>query len=416
MMYRLTEEGKRYLENGLPEKRLVEMLKTGPISMSEAAEMENFSIALQWTKKNDWVKIDKGKLLLLKEPPSFPLQEALEDVENGENVNNDLLNILEQRKLVALVRDDIVTRAKKFVGKEIGNLSEELIKTGFWKDVKLKSYNVTAVGKRVHSGKRQPYNAFLMNVRQKLVELGFTEVEGQTVVQEFWNFDALYQAQNHPSRDWTETYNMKFPAYGNLPDKKLVAAVKAAHETGGKTGSTGWRYKWDEKRAARLMPIAHDTAISPQILCSPKIEIPGKYFQIVRCYRPDVIDATHGVEFNQMGGIVVGEGLTFRHLLGLLKMFAHEMAGADKIKFYTDYYPFTEPSVQISAKHPQLGWIELAGAGIFREEVTKPLGIDVPVIAWGFGIDRLAMYKLNIKDIRELFSQNIEWLRNQVVW
>jgi len=407
-MYRLTEEGHKYLKDGLPEQRLVKMLEKGPVSIKDASRMDDFSIAFQWAKKNNWVKIDRGVIALIEEPINFPFHEALKKIGRGEDVDQALFYMLEKRNLVENVRDDMLTRAKKLVGKEITTLNEDLIKTGLWKDVTLKKYNVTVTGKRVHPGKRQPYNAFLTSVRQKLVELGFIEIEGQTVIQEFWNFDALYQAQNHPSRDWTETYNMAFPAFGRLPDKKLVSAVKKSHEN-------GWKYKWDEKKATRLIPIAHDTAMSPKILCSKNIEIPGKYFQIVRCYRPDVIDATHGVEFNQMGGIIIDKNLNFRHLLGLLKMFANEMAGAEKIRFYSDYYPFTEPSVQISAKHPKLGWIELAGAGIFREELTKPLGIDVPVIAWGFGIDRLAMYKLNIKDIRELFSQNIDWLRKHVI-
>ena len=117
---------------------------------------------------------------------------------------------------------------------------------------------------------------------------------------------------------------------------------------------------------------------------------------------------THGVEFNQTEGIVIDESLNFKNLLGVLKEFAVEFANAEKVKFLSDYYPFTEPSVQMSAKHPQLGWVELGGAGIFREELTKPLGVDVPVIAWGLGIDRLAMFKLGINDIRNLFSQNLD--------
>ena len=96
-------------------------------------------------------------------------------------------------------------------------------------------------------------------------------------------------------------------------------------------------------------------------------------------------------------------------------MFAIEIAGAERVKFFTDYYPFTEPSAQMSARHPDMGWIEFAGAGIFREELTKPLGIDAPVIAWGLGIDRLAMFKLGIKDIRNLFSQDLEWLRRKSI-
>jgi len=96
-------------------------------------------------------------------------------------------------------------------------------------------------------------------------------------------------------------------------------------------------------------------------------------------------------------------------------MFAVEVAGAEKVKFFPDYYPFTEPSVQLSAKHPEMGWIEFAGAGIFRPELTHPLGVAQPVLAWGLGIDRLAMFKLGIGDIRYLFSQDIGWLRKQKV-
>ena len=190
--------------------------------------------------------------------------------------------------------------------------------------------------------------------------------------------------------------------------------MKAAHENGWTTGSSGWGYKWDPDKAAKLMPRAHGTCLSARCLAH-NVEIPGKYFSIARCFRPDIIDATHLLEFNQVEGIVIDPDLTFRDLLGILKMFAIEFADAEKIKFYGDYYPFTEPSVQLSAKHPKLGWIEFGGAGIFREELTKPLGVDVPVIAWGLGIDRLAMFKLGIKDIRYLFAQNLKWLREKEV-
>lgn len=302
--------------------------------------------------------------------------------------------------------------AKQFVGKEIDKLTPELVKTGLWKETKIKPYNVEFVGKKIYSGKRQPYNQFLYQIRRKLVELGFKEMIGNFVELEFWNFDAMYQAQNHPSRDWTETYSLKEPKHGNLPDPKLVERVKESHENGWKTGSTGWGYKWDPKKAAQLMPRAHGTCLSARTLAN-KPEIPGKYFSMARCFRPDVLDATHLIEFNQTEGIIIGEDINLRNLLGILKMFAVEVAGATQVKFLPDYYPFTEPSVQMSAKHPDLGWVEFGGAGIFREEFTKPLGVDAPVLAWGIGIDRLAMFRLGIKDIRYLFSTDLKWLREQ---
>jgi phenylalanyl-tRNA synthetase alpha chain len=123
----------------------------------------------------------------------------------------------------------------------------------------------------------------------------------------------------------------------------------------------------------------------------------------------------HNIEFIQAEGIVIDESLTFKSLLGVLEMFAKEIFGAKKMMFYPDYYPFTEPSAQLSVKHPELGWMECGGSGIFREELTKPLGIDVPVIAWGLGIDRLAMLKLGVKDVRQLFTKDLGWLRKQRV-
>jgi len=415
MGYVLTDEGKKYLTEGLPEKRLIDLLKGGPIDFKKAKDqIEGFSIALQWSKKNDWVEIKDGNIQIANEPDKIPEQEALVKVNKGEEIDDNLVSILLKRKLIELERETLAKKAEKFVGKEVTHLTPELIKTGKWKEVTLKPYNVEFVGKKIYPGKRQPYNQFLMKVRKKLAELGFVEMGGPLIETEFWNFDALFQAQNHPSRSWTETYSLKSPKHGDLPEKKIVENVKATHENGWKTGSTGWGYKWDPRKAAQLMPRAHTTPCSArQLVDNP--EIPGKYYALGRCFRPDVIDATHGIEFNQLEGIVIDQSLTFKNLLGLLKMFAIEVAGAEKVKFFTDYYPFTEPSAQLSAKHPDLGWIEFGGAGIFREELTKPLGIDAPVIAWGLGIDRLAMFKLGIKDIRYLFSQDLEWLRKKAV-
>lgn len=414
MMYKLTKEGQRYLDCGLPERHLLNLLDA-PLKMDEASKrIENFSIAVQWAKKEGWIKIRDGAISLLDGPKAFYQEEALKKVSKGEAVDEDALKVLLSRKLIEEVREDILKRAKKLVGTEITLLPEELISTGLWSEVKFRPYNVESPGKRIHPGKRQPYLLFLSRLKRKLVELGFCEVTGPAIETEFWNFDALYQPQNHPARDWTSTYQLKYPTKGRLPESKIVEQVRAAHENGGNTGSTGWKYRWDPEKAARLMPRAHGTCISARTLASGP-DVPGKYFAVARCYRPDFLDATHLIEFNQAEGIVLDESLNLKNLLGILEIFAKEIAGAKKVKFLPDYYPFTEPSVQLSAKHPDLGWIEFGGSGIFREELTKPLGIDVPVIAWGIGIDRLAMFKLGINDIRHLFSKDLKWLRESKV-
>jgi phenylalanyl-tRNA synthetase alpha chain len=413
--YRLTEEGKEYLEKGLPEKNLVELLNSHPqrsVTLDKAVtRIKNFPVALKWAMEKGWVSKRGNDLILMKLPDTIPEQEALKKISEGKAVDEKLLDVLLQRNLVEKIVTEI-EEVKKLIGKEVTNLTPKLIKTGFWRKVKFKPYNVEVVGKKIYGGKRHPYVQFLNEVRRKLVELGFKEMTGPIIETEFWNFDALWQPQDHPARDWFSTFRLKYPEYGNLP-KELVKKVKKAHEVG-VAGSIGWRYKWDPRKAMQLMPRAHCTCLSARTLAS-KPDIPGKYFAIAKCYRPDIIDPTHMVEFNQVEGIVIDESLNFKHLLGILKMFAIEICKAKKVKFSPDYYPFVEPGVQLSATHSELGWMEFGGAGIFREELTEPLNIHVPVIAWGLGIDRLAMFRLGINDIRELFSKNLDWLRKKVV-
>jgi phenylalanyl-tRNA synthetase alpha chain len=409
-MYRLTAEGRKYLKEGLPEDRLVELLEKdgGRIGLDQARRLvEGFSIALAWAKQKGWVRVSKGEIELVKAGESRE-KEALDMVVQGVGIGPDVAKLLLKRNLVEEVREDIFAKAAKWKGKEVAEVPPEIIATGVWREVSFKPYNVSAKGAEVHPGKRQPYSVFMAEVKKKLIALGFDEMTGPMIETEFWNFDALFQPQSHPARDWADTYQLKYPSKGGLPPRKIADAVRDAHEK-------GWKYEWSEDKARQLMPRAHTTAVSARMLANGKTKVPGKYFCLARCFRPDVLDATHLIEFNQLEGIILGETLTFRNLLGLLKMFAEEFADATDVRFMPDYYPFTEPSVQMSAKHPKLGWVEFGGAGVFREELTRPLGIDVPVIAWGLGIDRLAMFKLGIKDIRQLFSTDLKWLREAAV-
>ncbi len=412
-MYILTEEGHKYLKSGLPEIKLISLLENGPIEIQKI-KMDNFSVALQWAKKNEWVDVREGKIILIKEPSEYNLGIALSSLNREENIDETLLKILIQRKLAVEERDTIIKKAEKLVGKEISNLNPELISTGLWKDVKLKHYNVEASGKKMSLGKRNQYSSFLDWVRNKMASLGFEESKGELVQTEFWNMDALFMPQFHSARDIHDAYFLKNPRYAKNIDKDVLDAVKKAHEHGTKE-SKGWEYQYDIKRAHHLVMITQDTSISPQTLVSKSLKIPGKYFQISRCFRYDVIDATHLADFYQLGGFVIEDGINFRHLAGLLRMFAKEFAGSDKIKLVPGYFPFTEPSVELHVKHDKLGWIELGGAGLFRPEMLEPLGITKPVIAWGLGIDRVGMFNMGMKDVRDLFSYDLNYLRNAKV-
>ncbi len=426
----LSDLGKKYLKKGLPERRLLEEVKDKPLQIRELKlEKDELNIALGELKKKAAIQLgkeisitDQGKKLLEKETleekflKSLPrTQKDLSDEEKHAYEN------LKKRKNIIITkslkeRKIKLTELGKGLAKEkidldlIETLTPKILKENIWKSKDFRSYDVKINVPSIYGGRRQPYMESLTKMKQKLVQLGFEEMVGPLIETEFFNFDVLFQPQNHPARTWTDTYHLKKPVHGKLPDELVVNRVKLAHEEGGQTLSKGWGYKWSPEIAMQLMPRAHTTALSARTMAKG-VKIPCRYFAIGRCYRPDVLDATHLIEFNQMEGFVADESISFKTLLGILKQFAIEVAGAEEVRFYPDYYPFTEPSVQISAKHPTLGWVELGGAGIFRPEVTNPLNIDVPVMAWGLGIDRLIMFKLGIKDIRYLFSQDLKWLR-----
>jgi phenylalanyl-tRNA synthetase alpha chain len=300
------------------------------------------------------------------------------------------------------------------VTEEASALTPEMMKLGTWKDKKFRAYNISINPPRQSIGRKHPYKEFLDFVKYKFIGMGFEEMRGPLVENEFWDMDALFMPQFHPARNIHDVYFVKEPALSRKIEEPFGKSVAAAHKDGGKTGSTGWRYAFDLERAKRLILRSQGTAVSARTLAAgPKI--PGKYFSIARCFRYDAVDATHAPDFYQVEGIVLGKDINFTALLGLLKLFGQEIAKAEEFQFRPAYFPFTEPSVELHVKHPELGWMELGGAGIFRPEVTAPLGVNVPVIAWGLGLDRMAMVALGIQDIRDLFSTDLDFIRTKKI-
>lgn len=422
-MYKLTEEGRKYLKEGLPEKNL---LRTLP---KKIQEVKTDPIGLGWAKKNGWVEISEGMVKLTSEGNKIlnkktDVEIGLEQiVKNGESASDKILLsrnlIVETKEIVAEEKegllDKIFKKKKAEVPveelKEIAQLTPAIIKSEKWKTVPFRNYDINAPAPKIYVAKKQPYVQFIEDFKEKIVASGFKEVEGPIVELSFWNNDALFMPSDHPARGIHDVLLLKDPRYGTLPDKNLVAKIKATHEGGWVTGSKGWGH-WDENEARQLLMRSQTTAVTARAL-HENGDVPGKYFCIGRNYRHDIIDYKHLIEFDQFDGIIVGENLSFKNLLGSLKEF-FKMIGIDEIKFVPAYFPFTSPSCEIYAKFPEKGWVEVGGSGIFRPEVTKPLGIEKSqVLAWGLGLGRMAMIKLGINDIRELYSYNLKWLREK---
>ncbi|MFX0168078.1 MAG: phenylalanine--tRNA ligase subunit alpha [Candidatus Hodarchaeota archaeon] len=445
--YRLSTEGKRFAKQELPEIRLVKALLKHDQETSLSTLLTNSGlgkvdgqIGLGWARRNGWITVTKsGDQTRLRLAPNakskisqHPLQLALNTgLDTGEfglegtdippsewkSVQQDL----EKRKLAELVTQKTITVLITSTGRHalqlareqkdlIGDLSPDLLKSGVWREHGFRPYNLQAPTSSLYSGKKHPYLEFIDYVTRVLIGLGFQEAKGPLVETEFWNSDALFMPQDHVAREVHDLYHIKTPkGPGRITDKTILERVAKTHEDGWITGSTGWRYTYNPTIARRLVLRSQTTAVSVRYL-SQHQKAPLRMFSIDRNFRPEKFDATHSAEFLQCEGIIGGEALTLRDLMGYLCAIA-EGVGIKQIKFKPGFFPFTEPSIEGFIHIPGLGWKEALPGGIFRPEVTRPLGIDFPVLAWGIGIDRLAMAAMGINDIRELATRNLGWLR-----
>jgi len=292
---------------------------------------------------------------------------------------------------------------------EITQLTPELLASGKWREVTFKKYDPELATASRYPGKEHPLQRVIQEARRAFFEMGFEEVASPVVETAFWDFDALFQPQDHPAREMQDTFYMAVPARGRLPDEELVRRVALTHENGGDTGSTGWRYKWDRAKAEQVVLRTHTTATTIRALAANP-NPPRKVFSIGKVFRRENVDQTHLPEFIQIDGIIIDEQANLRTLFGTLSEFYLKM-GAKEVRFRPSFFPYTEPSAEAFAYVEGLGWIEMCGSGVFRPEVTQPLGCRTPVIAWGGGLERVAMLRFGLDDIRQLYWADIDWLK-----
>jgi phenylalanyl-tRNA synthetase alpha chain len=446
----LNEEGLNYLKNGLPERQLLDLLLKAQIKEINVDELQEkskidkaiFFIGLSNMKKNRWIAQSKStgenKIFLITDKFEItPLEEFIKRFEKENSIEyssltpheKDLVNILNKRKMIKRMRKtqrrlNLTPKGKTIQLSEITELQQiskitpEMIIGGNWKNYDLKPFDVTKPGPTVKAGKIHPLVNLINEIREIFLSMGFTEIRGPIVESAFFNFDALFQPQDHPARELQDTFYLKNPKIAKLPAKDRVLAVKETHENGGDSHSTGWGYAWDEDIAKRTVLRTHTTATTIRRLAdfySNNDETPVKVFCIDRVFRNERVDKSHLAEFTQVEGIVIDDNANLGDLIGLLSEFYRKM-GFKKIITRPGFFPYTEPSMEVSVYYDKLGkWLEMGGSGIFRPEVTYPWGIKEPtrVLAWGQGLERIAMLYYDRQDIRDFYINPIKWLREQ---
>lgn len=429
-IFALTEEGKKYAREGLPERNLLLAIGSGK-PMADLKD-PSVKISLGWLRKKGWAAIETGVLKPTGDAPQGKDEEILESLLAGQKSST----VLDNNGLAALKSRGLITSSKTKswnykttqtisiasnidIVNEVGPITSDMIKSGHWEDdapdltykkekFHIRRYDVTLAADKIYPGKKHPYQRLIDNMRAIMLEMGFVEIKGQIVQSSFWNFDALFQPQDHPAREMQDTFYLDSQA--EIPD---FSRVKEMHECGGSVGSTGWGGCWRPEVARQEVLRTHTTGVTIRYLADHP-RPPVKAFGIDRVYRREAIDTTHTPEFEQLEGIVMDENVTFSNLLGILKEFYAKM-GFEEVRFRPGYFPYTEPSVEPEVYIDGLGWVELGGAGVFRKEVTAPFGIEHPVLAWGLGVSRVAMLKLGLKDLRLLYQSDIEWLRRTPV-
>jgi len=437
-LYSLDSEGEKFLKKGLPEIRALKFIfnKNGKIelkNLSEILDSDEIKIAIGWLIKKKLAYINKidGK-------PYIQLTENCKNNINGIDedekildklyknpnieIKYDLIKNLLTRKNVIKQKDNIISNinltehGKKIIEiglkikEEISQITNSVIINNEWKTKKIRPYDINSFAISKYGGKPHPLVNLILKIKQIFIEMGFKEIEGNYIESSFWNMDVLFIPQDHPARDMQDTLYCNHPKKILVDDKNLLKRISEVHENGGKTSSTGWLYNFSKIEGEKPLLRTHTTVNTIRYLYNnPKP--PSKIFSIGKVFRKENIDPTHLPEFYQIEGIIHEENSNFKQLIGILKEFYDRM-GFHKIRFRPGYFPYTEPSMEVDVfwnNH----WMELGGSGIFRPEVTEPIGVKNPVLAWGLGLERIAMLNFDLKDMRKLYSSDLDWLKNQ---
>ncbi len=237
--------------------------------------------------------------------------------------------------------------------------------------LRAEAVDVTLPGRRPPAGREHVLGRMMEEIRDIFRSMGFEVVEGPELETEEFNFRRLNVPDDHPARDAQDSFYL------------------------------------DDEHLLRTQCTAVDVRVMPHR--KPPIRV----VTVGRCYRRDVVDATHMPVFHQVDGFMVGEGIRFSDLKGVLAEFARQLWGPEtRVRFQPSYFPFTEPSAEIAVSF-RGRWLEIGGCGMFHPRVLEMAGIDperYTAFAFGCGVDRPAMVRYGIDDIRLFWENDVRFL------
>jgi phenylalanyl-tRNA synthetase alpha chain len=404
--FSLGPNGLDSFKNGLPERKLINLLKDKPKTFEEIRSVlsgAGFNVAIANAKKNGWIKIEKNNsdsLVSIKEKPVETPEEKLLSLIGEKTISQEEVSNPLAMKILLSRPNYIVQTSQKSKTVSLTDAALSL-------DTSISSsgaIDVEADVPSVFAARTHPLQDTIDEIREIFVNLGFSEILGNMTQSSFWNFDALFTPQDHPARELQDTFYLENTESKNPASSSQIKNVSSSHKK-------NWKYDWKLSESQKMVLRTHTTCVTIKHLAEQKPDN-ARIFSVGRVFRNEKVSYKHLVEFNQIEGIVIGNNTTLRDLMGIQKEF-YKKLGLTKIKFWPTFFPYTEPSLQTMVYNEKLGkWIELFGMGIFRPEVTKPLGIDKPVLAWGGGIERIAMLKYELDDVREFYNNNLSWLRS----
>ena len=285
----------------------------------------------------------------------------------------------EERPVIGQLANEV----RSFIEKRLDEKKNALLSAARREQLKAETLDVTMAGREPQLGKTHPLTTVLDEIKDIFIGMGFTIAEGPEVEYDYYNFEALNIPKDHPARDTQDTFYIN----DNVVLRSQTSSVQV---------------RVMEKQKPPIRVIA-----------------PG------RVYRSDAVDATHSPVFHQIEGLVVDKGITMGDLKGTLETFMKTLYGNDAVlRFRPHHFPFTEPSAEVDVscfvcggKGCRVckgeGFIELLGAGMVHPKVLERCGIDTSIysgFAFGLGLERIVMRRMNIDDMRLLYENDLRFL------